>query len=55
MAVQAREGVSLLLDHSWANLDHYMKLGQEVGDIKVDQIAEGIDAGTIFDTSIGFT
>lgn len=81
MAVQAREGVSLLLDHSWANLgimtiplgrtfdsrlqmdgdelalyaDHYMKLGQEVGDIKIDQIAEGIDAGTIFDTSIGFT
>ncbi|MNC30556.1 hypothetical protein D3C75_788440 [compost metagenome] len=32
-----------------------MKLGQEVGDIKIDQIAEGIDAGTIFDTSIGFT
>lgn len=81
MAVQAREGVSLLLDHSWANMgvmtiplgrtfdsrlqmdgdelalyaDHYMKLGQEVGDIKIDQIAEGIDAGTIFDTSIGFT
>ncbi|MGG6309795.1 hypothetical protein [Paenibacillus macerans] len=81
MAVQAREGVSLLLDHSWANLgimtipigrtfdsrlqmdgeelalyaDHYMKMGQEVGEIKVDQIAEGIDAGTIFDTSIGFT
>lgn len=81
MAVQAREGVSLLMDHSWANLgimtiplgrtfdsrlqmdgdelalyaDHYMKLGQEVGDIKIDQIADGIDAGTIFDTSIGFT
>ncbi|SPY16107.1 Uncharacterised protein [Paenibacillus polymyxa] len=81
MAVQAREGVSLLLDHSWANMgvmtiplgrtfdsrlqmdgdelalyaDHYMKVGQEVGDIKIDQIAEGIDAGTIFDTSIGFT
>ncbi|MNC14344.1 hypothetical protein D3C75_621190 [compost metagenome] len=81
MAVQAREGVSLLLDHSWANIgimtiplgrtfdsrlqmdgdelalyaDHYMKLGQEVGEIKIDQIAEGIDAGTIFDTSIGFT
>ncbi|OKP95394.1 hypothetical protein [Paenibacillus sp. P46E] len=81
MAIQAREGVSLLLDHSWANLgimtiplgrtfdsrlqmdgdelalyaDHYMKLGQEVGDIKIDQIADGIDAGTIFDTSIGFT
>lgn len=80
MAVQAREGVSLLLDHSWANLgimtiplgrtfdsrlqmdgdelalyaDHYMKLGQEVGDIKINQIADGIDAGTIFDTSIGF-
>ncbi|MCP3778799.1 hypothetical protein [Paenibacillus sp. MZ03-122A] len=81
MAVQAREGVSLLMDHSWANMgvmtiplgrtfdsrlqmdgdelalyaDHYMKLGQEIGDIKIDQIAEGIDAGTIFDTSIGFT
>ncbi|MNW49088.1 hypothetical protein D3C74_264910 [compost metagenome] len=80
IAVQAREGVPLLLDHSWANIgiitiplgrtfdsrlqmdgdelalyaDHYMKLGQEVGDIKIDQIAEGIDAGTIFDTSIGF-
>ncbi|MHA7963534.1 hypothetical protein ACX93W_05255 [Paenibacillus sp. CAU 1782] len=81
MAAQAKAGVSLLLDHSWANLgvmtipigrtfesrlqmdgdelalyaDHYMKLGQEVGDIKIDQIADGIDAGTIFDTSIGFT
>lgn len=81
LAAQAREGVSLLLDHSWTNLgvmtipigrtfdsrlqmdgdelalyaDHYMKLGQEVNGIKVDQIADGIDAGTIFDTSIGFT
>lgn len=77
---QAQEGVSLLLDHSWANLgvmtvpigrtydsriqqdgeelavyaDHYMKKGQEVAGISTDQIADGIDAGTIFDTSIGF-
>ncbi|MCR8656940.1 hypothetical protein [Paenibacillus endoradicis] len=80
MADQAKQGVSLLLDHSWANLgimtiplgrtydsrlqqegdeyalyaDHYMKLGQELNGIKVDQLADGIDAGTIFDTSIGF-
>ena len=80
MADQAKRGVSLLLDHSWANLgimtiplgrtydsrlqqegdeyalyaDHYMKLGQELNGIKVDQLADGIDAGTIFDTSIGF-
>ena len=80
MADQAKQGVSLLLDHSWANLgimtiplgrtynsrlqqdgnelalyaDHYMKLGQEINGIKIDQLAEGIDAGTIFDTSIGF-
>ncbi|WP_405176345.1 hypothetical protein MHI27_11930 [Paenibacillus sp. FSL H8-0261] len=80
IAVQAQEGVSLLLDHSWANLgvmtipigrtydskmqqdgdelavyaDHYMKKGQEVAGISTDQIANGIDAGTIFDTSIGF-
>lgn len=80
MADQAKAGISLLLDHSWANLgimtipigrtfdsriqqdgdelalyaDHYMKLGQEVGEVKTSQIADGIDAGTIFDTSIGF-
>jgi len=80
MADQAKQGVSLLLDHSWANLgimtiplgrtydsrlqqegdeyalyaDHYMKLGQEINGIKIDQLADGIDAGTIFDTSIGF-
>lgn len=80
MADQAKQGVSLLLDHSWANFgvmtiplgrtydsrlqqegdeyalyaDHYMKLGQELNGIKVDQLADGIDAGTIFDTSIGF-
>lgn len=80
MADQAKQGVSLLLDHSWANFgvmtiplgrtynsrlqqdgnelalyaDHYMKLGQEINDIKIDQLADGIDAGTIFDTSIGF-
>lgn len=80
MSDQAKEGVSLLLDHSWSNwgvmtipigrtfdsrlqrdgtelalyADHYMKLGQEFGGIRTDQIADGIDAGTIFDTSIGF-
>jgi hypothetical protein len=80
MADQAKAGVSLLLDHSWANLgvmtiplgrtynsrlqqdgnelalyaDHYMKLGQEINGIKIDQLADGIDSGTIFDTSIGF-
>jgi hypothetical protein len=80
MADQAKQGVSLLLDHSWANLgimtipigrtydsrlqqdgdelalyaDHYMKMGQEIADISTDQVASGIDSGTIFDTSIGF-
>jgi hypothetical protein len=34
--------------------DHYMKMGQEIADISTDQVASGIDAGTIFDTSIGF-
>lgn len=34
--------------------DHYMAKGQEVDGISTDQIASGIDAGTIFDTSAGF-
>lgn len=34
--------------------DHYMVLGQEFDDIKTDDLAAGIDAGTIFDTSAGF-
>jgi hypothetical protein len=34
--------------------DHYMVLGQEIDDISTDQLATGIDGGTIFDTSAGF-
>jgi hypothetical protein len=34
--------------------DHYMRLGQEFDDISTDQLAAGIDAGTIFDTSAGW-
>ncbi|QDH23462.1 hypothetical protein [Saccharibacillus brassicae] len=34
--------------------DHYMAKGQEIAGISTDQIALGIDSGTIFDTSAGF-
>jgi len=34
--------------------DHYMVLGQKIDDISTDQLAIGIDGGTIFDTSAGF-
>jgi hypothetical protein len=34
--------------------DHYMLKGQEVNGISTDQLANGIDAGTIFDTSAGY-
>lgn len=34
--------------------DHYMVKGQEVDGITTDQLANGIDSGTIFDTSAGF-
>lgn len=34
--------------------DHYMIKGQEINDISTDQLAAGIDGGTIFDTSAGF-
>lgn len=34
--------------------DHYMLKGQEVDGISTDQLASGIDAGTIFDTSAGY-
>jgi len=34
--------------------DHYMIKGQEANGISTDQLASGIDAGTIFDTSAGF-
>lgn len=34
--------------------DHYMAKGQEIDGISTDQIATGIDSGTIFDTSAGF-
>jgi hypothetical protein len=80
MAVQASQGVALLIDHPWKNLgissipygrtfdskivqegselslyaDHYMIKGQEINDISTDQLAAGIDGGTIFDTSAGF-
>ncbi|MDF2651334.1 MAG: hypothetical protein K0Q73_7139 [Paenibacillus sp.] len=34
--------------------DHYMAKGQEIDGISTDQLATGIDSGTIFDTSAGF-
>ncbi|UKS30054.1 hypothetical protein LOZ80_14395 [Paenibacillus sp. HWE-109] len=34
--------------------DHYMAKGQEIDGISTDQLASGIDSGTIFDTSAGF-
>lgn len=34
--------------------DHYMIKGQEINDISTDDLAAGIDGGTIFDTSAGF-
>lgn len=34
--------------------DHYMAKGQEIDGISTDQLAVGIDSGTIFDTSAGF-
>lgn len=34
--------------------DHYMLKGQEIDGISTDQLASGIDAGTIFDTSAGY-
>lgn len=34
--------------------DHYMAKGLEANGISTDQLATGIDAGTIFDTSAGF-
>lgn len=34
--------------------DHYMVRGQEINDISTDQLAAGVDGGTIFDTSAGF-
>ncbi|WAH35040.1 hypothetical protein [Alicyclobacillus dauci] len=81
IADQAKQGVSLLLDHSWSNIgtltipvgrtfdakvqqepdgelavyaDHYMKRGQDINGVSTDSLADGIDAGTIFDTSVGF-
>lgn len=87
----AIEGVSLLLDHSWAssgffgmggrpkaaipygrtfnatihksevegekwalNADHYMVRGIEIDGINTDAIIQSIEAGTMFDTSIGW-
>jgi hypothetical protein len=34
--------------------DHYMVKGQEANGISTDQLASGIDGGTLFDTSAGF-
>jgi len=88
----ANQGVSLLLDHSWApdglwgmggrpkpalpygrtfdsryensteegetiSLvgDHYMVRGVEIDNIKTDDLITSIEAGTLFDTSIGFS
>jgi len=90
-AEDAKNGVSLLLDHSWrpdgffglggrpkaaipygrtfdsryetgteegetVSLmgDHYMLRGVELDGIKTDDLAISIEAGTLFDTSIGF-
>jgi len=87
----AKEGVSLLLDHSWCpdgffglggrpkpaipygrtfdanlsvsvvegetvalNADHYMMRGIEIDGISTDNLIQSIEAGTLFDTSIGF-
>ena len=88
----ANQGVSLLLDHSWAPdgffgmggrpkaalpygrtfdsryensteegetislvADHYMVRGVEIDSIKTDDLITSIEAGTLFDTSIGFS
>ena len=87
----AQEGVSLLLDHSWAssglfgmggrpkaaipygrtfdatirksevegekwalNADHYMVRGIEIDSISTDSLIQSVEAGTMFDTSIGW-
>lgn len=91
-AADAKAGVSLLLDHSWAPdgfaglggrpkmamsygrtfdskyetsteegetislvADHYMKRGIELDGIKTDDLIASIEAGTLFDSSIGFS
>lgn len=90
-AMDAKKGVSLMLDHSWhpdgffgsggrpkaaipygrtfdsyfgaateegetvsLMADHYMLKGVELDGIKTDDLAISIEAGTLFDTSIGF-
>lgn len=82
----ATNGVSLLLDHSWAGFfgrpkaaiaygrtfdarmkksevegekwelyaDHYMPRGVEIDGISTDGLIQSIEAGTLFDTSIGW-
>jgi len=82
MADDAKQGVSLMLDHSWASFgqlalpygrtfdaslqsepdgelalyaDHYMVRGQSLNGISTDDIISAVDAGTMFDTSVGFT
>lgn len=91
-SLDAKAGVSLLLDHSWAPdgfaglggrpkmamsygrtfdskyetsteegetialvADHYMKRGIELDGIKTDDLIASIEAGTLFDGSIGFS
>jgi len=89
--VNAQNGVSVLLDHSWhadglfglggrpraaipygrtfdasldtsniegetveLNADHYMVRGMTIDGISTDDLITGIEAGTLFDSSIGF-
>lgn len=91
-AVDAKKGVSILLDHSWAPdgffglggrpkaaipygrtfdskfessteegesvslmADHYMARGIELDGIKTDDLIASVEAGTLFDSSIGFS
>jgi hypothetical protein len=91
-AADAKKGVSILLDHSWAPdgffglggrpkaaipygrtfdskfegsteegetvslmADHYMARGIELDGIKTDDLVASIEAGTLFDSSIGFS
>lgn len=87
-AMNANQGVSLLLDHSWSGGwggrpkmampygrtfdsryegatedgetislvgDHYMVRGVELDGIKTDDLISSVEAGTLFDTSIGFS
>jgi hypothetical protein len=83
MAQQAKDGVALMIDHSWRSFgsklaalpygrtfdsslkqepdgelalyaDHYIVRGQTLNGLSTDDIISAIDAGTMFDTSIGY-